>query len=66
MTPLQWDIRNVLKANGDGARTTQYQRQAMLFRFAADLQRLGTAACGCPGSETGMSIGSWRSGKTKD
>lgn len=44
MTPLQWDIRNVLKANRDGARTTQYQRQAMLFRFAGDLQRLGHRA----------------------
>jgi len=41
MTPLQWEIRNVLKANRDGARTTQYQRHAMLFRFAGDLHRLG-------------------------
>lgn len=41
MTPLQWEIRNVLKANRDGARTTQYQRHAMLLRFAVDLHRLG-------------------------
>jgi len=49
MTPLQWDIRNVLKANRDGARTTQYQRQAMLFRFASDLQRLGHRGVRLPG-----------------
>ena len=41
MTPLQWEIRNILKANRDGARTTQYQRHAMLFRFAGDLHQLG-------------------------
>lgn len=41
MTPLQWEIRNVLKANRDGARTTQYQRHAMLLRFAGDLHQLG-------------------------
>jgi site-specific recombinase XerC len=41
MTPLQWDIRKVLKANRDGARTTQYQRQAILFRFAGDVRKLG-------------------------
>ena len=41
MTPLQWDIRNVLRANRDGVRTTQYQRQAMLFQFAGDVYALG-------------------------
>lgn len=41
MTPLQWQIRNVLKTNRDGARTTQYQRHTMLFRFAGDLHQLG-------------------------
>ena len=41
MTPLQWDIRNVLRANRDGARTTQYQRRAILFQFAGDVQELG-------------------------
>jgi len=41
MTPLQWGIRNVLRANRDGARTTQYQRQAILFQFAGDVQQLG-------------------------
>ena len=49
MTPLQWEIRNVLKANRDGARMTQYQRQAMLFRFAGDLQRLGHRGVRLPG-----------------
>lgn len=41
MTPLQWEIRHVLKANRDGARTTQYQRQAILLRFARDVHDLG-------------------------
>lgn len=41
MTPLQWDIQHVLKANRDGSRMTQYQRRAMLFRFAQDVHELG-------------------------
>ncbi len=49
MTPLQWDIRNVLKANRDGSRTTQYQRQAMLFRFAGDIRKLGHRDTRLPG-----------------
>lgn len=41
MTPLQWDIRKIVFANRDGSRTTQYQRRAMLCRFAGDIHKLG-------------------------
>lgn len=49
MTPLQWDIRQVLRANRDGSRTTQYQRQMILFRFAKDVQTLGHRGTRLPG-----------------
>jgi len=41
MTPLQWKIRKIVFANRDGSYATQYQRRAMLFRFAGDIHELG-------------------------
>ncbi len=41
MTPLAWDLQQVLKRNRDGSRGTQYERKKLLMQFAKDIHKLG-------------------------
>jgi len=41
MTPLEWDLQQVLKRNRDGSRGTQYERKKMVMQFAKDIHALG-------------------------
>ncbi len=41
MTPLEWDLQQVLKRNRDGSRGTQYERKKMVMQFAKDIHGLG-------------------------
>lgn len=63
MTPLQWEIRKIVFANRDGSRTTQYQRRAMLFRFAGDIHKLGhrdTRITGLGNRHVDRAVGHWK------
>ncbi len=41
MTPLQWDLTQLLKRNRDGSHVTQYDRRKIVMQFAKDLHTLG-------------------------
>lgn len=63
MTPLQWEIRKIVFVNRDGSRTTQYQRRAMLFRFADEIHKLGhrdTRVMGLGNRHVNRAVGHWK------
>ncbi len=41
MTPLEWDLQQVLKRNRDGSRGTQYERKKTVMQFAKEIHGLG-------------------------